>query len=47
MSDKKETTNNSSKNEQPHGSVNTNRPKSIYITNSDQSIGRVTKNTEE
>lgn len=47
MSDKKETTNESTTNEQPQGSVNTDRPQSVYITNSDQSIGGVNKKTNE
>ena len=47
MSDKKETTNESSTNEQPQSYVNTERPQSVYITNSDQSIGSGTKKTEE
>ena len=47
MSDKKEITNGSSTNEQPQGSVNTERPQSVYITNSDQSGGRDKKKSKE
>lgn len=47
MSDKKETTNESTTNDQPQGSLNTERPQSVYITNSDQSSGRVNKKTTE
>lgn len=46
MSDKKETTNESTTNDQPQGSLNTERPQSVYITNSDQSArGEKKKNS--
>jgi hypothetical protein len=41
MSKKKETTNEGSQNTPPQGSTNTDRPQSVYITNSDQSLGRL------
>ncbi len=43
MSDKKETTNEKTKNEQPQGTVNNERPKSIYIKNSAETVDKETK----
>ncbi len=41
MSDKKEIISEKSKNEQPQGTVNNERPQSIYIKNSAETVDKV------